>query len=214
MVTSNNTKYVLDFEHNSAGLFGAGALFGLQLSDIDPEYVSTLFTSIGTIYEIQPLTGTLSAVATKVTVSSFTISYASTSLTLRCSGTTANAQIKLWGTHEGVFQKEEWYTRNNKQEDTRDSAGAEVDLKYITVSKSYDITPGSFYAGYKAVPDRTLSTSITWTIRCRADNTSLTFTGITQNIHNDWNKFKNNIRPFVLKSQNEIATSGTVTKYT
>ena len=213
MITSNNIKYTLDFEHDSGGLFGLGPLFGLLLSDIDPVYVSTAFTSIGTIYEILPLTG-LSAVSTRVTVSSFTISYANTSLTLRCEGTTANAQIKLWGTHEGVFQKEEWYTRNSKQEDTRDSAGAEVDLKYITVSKSYDITPGSFYAGYKAVPDRTLSTSITWTIRCRADNTSLTFTGVTQNIHNDWDKFRKNIRPFVLKSQNEIATSGTVTKYT
>lgn len=213
MVTSNNTKYVLDFEHDSTGLFGQGPLFGLQLSDIDPEYVSTLFTSIGTIYEIQPLTGTLSAVTTKVNVSSFTISYASTSFTLRCEGTTNNAQIKIWGTHEGVFQKEEWYTRNTLKDAKRDPAGKEVDSSYTTLSKSYELVPGSFYAGFKAVPDRTLSTSITWTISCRAANTSLTFTGITQNIHNQWDLFRKHIRPFVLKSQNEIAGTGNVTKY-
>lgn len=213
MVTSNNVNYAIDFDHNSSGLFGAGPLFGLLLSDIDPEYVSTLFTSTGTVYKLNPLSG-MSAVTTRVTVSSFTISYATTSFTLYCQGTTSNAKIKIWGTHEGVFQKEEWYTRNALEEADRDASGKEVDLKYISVNKSYELLPGSFYAGYKAVPDRTLSTSITWTIRCRADNTSLTFTGITQNIHNQWDKFRRNIRPFVLKSGNETTTTGTVTRYT
>jgi hypothetical protein len=208
MVTSNNINYTIDFEHDSTGLFGAGPLFGLLLSDIDPVYISTLFTSTGTIYKINPLSG-MSAVTTRVTVSSFTISYATTSYTLYCQGTTSNAKIKLWGTHEGVFQKEEWYTRNALEQATRDSTGKEVDSKYISVNKSYELLPGSFYAGYKAVPDRTLSTSITWTIRCRADNTSLTFTGITQNIHNQWDKFRRNIRPFVYKGSGE--TSGTTT---
>ena len=208
MVTSNNINYTIDFEHDSTGLFGAGPLFGLLLSDIDPVYISTLFTSTGTIYKINPLSG-MSAVTTRVTVSSFTISYATTSYTLYCQGTTSDAIVKIWGTHEGVFQKEEWYTRNALEQATRDSTGKEVDLKYISVNKSYELLPGSFYAGYKAVPDRTLSTSITWTIRCRADNTSLTFTGITQNIHNQWDKFRRNIRPFVYKGSGE--TSGTTT---
>ena len=206
MVTSNNTNYTIDFDHDSSGLFGAGPLFGLLLSDIDPVYVSTQFTSIGTVYEIQPLGG-MSAVTTKVTVNSFSISYANTSYTLRCEGTTSNAKIKLWGTHEGVFQKERWYTRNNQTDAKRDPAGKEVDSSYTTIVKSYEQVPGAFYAGYKAVPDRTLSTSITWSISCKVGTTSLTFTGITQNIHNQWDLFRKHIRPFVLKGSSE--TSGT-----
>lgn len=212
MSSSNNTNYTIDFDHDTGGLYGLGSLFGILLSDIDPVYISTLFTSIGTIYKTNPL-GEPTKITEKVTVTSFKISYANTSTSLHCEGSSSNGQIKLWGTHEGVFQKEEWYTRNSLKEADRDKNGKEVDSKYITVVKSYEQTPGSFYAGYKAVPDRTLSTSITWTISCKTATTSVTFTGITQNIHNQWDKFRTHIRPFVLKGQNEVNVSGNTTKY-
>lgn len=213
MSTSNNINYTIDFDHDTGGLYGLGSLFGILLSDIDPVYISTLFTSIGTIYKTNPL-GEPTKITEKVTVTSFKISYADTSTSLRCEGSSSNGQIKLWGTHEGVFQKEEWYTRNALKDAGRDPAGKEVSSSFTTLSKSYELVPGSFYAGYKAVPDRTLSTSITWTISCRTATTSITFTGITQNIHNQWDKFRQHIRPFVLKGGNEIATTGTVTRYT
>lgn len=210
MSTSNNENYTINFAHDAGGLWGFGSLFGLEVSDIDPVYVSTLFTSLGTVYKVTPL-GNTEIITEKVTNVTFTISYANTSLTLHAGPGSSNGQIKLWGTHEGVFQKEEWWTRNSREQTGRDPAGKEVNTSYVTIVKSYAQIPNAFYEGYKAVPDRTLSTSITWTITCKTATTSVTFTNVSQNIHNNWDAFRRHIRPFVIQGSGE--SNGSVTTY-
>jgi hypothetical protein len=204
MATSNNTRYTMTFDSDGAnGLGVIGSSLNPITSDLIIVYHFADFTSTATIREVNPL-GESEPVSARVTVRSFTINYANTSLTLAVAGSTSSGQLSFYGQHQGVFDQEEWRTRNNGPDSGRDSTGREVDLRFITISKSINTLPDEYLAGYRAQPDRRTSTSISWTVTLDLTTsvgnrtTSLTFSNITQTVLNDWSRFRSLIRnPFV-----------------
>jgi hypothetical protein len=174
------------------------------------------FTDFTSVCQLQQLTmagldETWSSVTATVTVVGFSTSYGSSDA-LFCRGGT-NGQFTIYGQHQGVFQQELWYVRNSAEQNGRDSSGA-TRTEFTTVKPTVKSLPTVYHAGYRAVPDRTLSTGITMTVNLRlgstSQGTSLTISAISQTVLNDWNRFRLQIRPFV---QAGTAETGNVTSY-
>ena len=82
-ISSSNTSYTLVFEPDldPNGLGVIGRSLNPTTSDLIITYHFVDFTSTGTILEEDPLTATFTSISARVTVKSFTISYANTSRT-------------------------------------------------------------------------------------------------------------------------------------
>jgi len=230
-VTVGATTYQLDFPAGDGN--GLNFIFNaLNPDDLETEYHFTDFNYTVGIKRTVPVTGTLEDVTARVNVVSFKVSYLDTtfaggtpssSAVIWVTGNTtvAPATLTLAGQHQGVFQRNQWHARNAEFDFTRQYNSDdpqdqfrnfyEVDRKFITIGKSRaeirEKLPAGYYAGFKFTPDRTISTSITWTITLNltggSQNTSLTFSNITQTVRNDWSKFLKEIREFVYEGKEE-----------
>jgi hypothetical protein len=82
-IASSNTSYTLVFEPDldPDGLGVIGRSLNPTTSDLTITYHFVDFTSTGTILELDPLSGLFTSISARVSVSSFTISYANTSRT-------------------------------------------------------------------------------------------------------------------------------------
>ncbi len=230
-VTVRGTTYRLRFPPVSGD--GLNFLFNaLNPNDLETEYHYTDFNYQVAIERENPmgLSSSWSSVTARVNVSSFTLSYKTTTYPSWTSGqaiwvtgntTVGNATLTFGGQHQGVFEQNQWHARNSefdydryhKNDDPKDEFRGfyEVSPRHVTIRKSRDelrlALPNGYYAGYKFTPDRTLSTSITWTVTLTltggADNTSLTFTGISQTVRNEWSRFLKEVREFVYEGKEE-----------
>jgi hypothetical protein len=211
MSTSNISLYRLQ-PSSAASSDPLNLIYGGS-SDLVAVYHYTDFTSVCQLQVLDTagLEQIWCSVAATVTVTGFSTSYG-TSEVLYCRGGT-NGQFTIYGQHQGVFQQEQWYVRNSADQNGKDSTGA-TRTEFITVKPSVKALPTVYHAGFKAVPDRTLSTSITMTVNLRlgttSQGTSLTIRAIAQRVLNDWNRFRLQIRPFV---QTGTAETGGVTTY-
>jgi len=236
MATSSDSNYKLDIPATGSldWIFG----LGLENSDLDTVYHYTDFAQKVQILKLDsigmdgpvyvPLT------STAVTVSSFTVSYNTTtyrswtsSQAIWVTGSTAsaNASITFGGQHQGVFQRNQWFVRNSEfdfkrnytNKDTDDSefrGNYEVSAEYITVKKSRDeirnALPDGYYQAFKFIPDRTTLTSITITVRMRlgtgSGSTGLTVSA-TQTVRNDWQKMLKEVRDFIYEGKGELRTT-------
>lgn len=220
-----------------------GLLFGEDTSSnaLETVYHYTAFSNSGTI-ETQgevDLEGaiTWTSISAKVTVSSFTLSYISdttfssysTRQVVWVTGNTSVSTCRLTfgGEHQGVFQKNMWFVRNNEYDFKRNHSSTdpvdayrgnyEVASEHITMVRSRaelaQLMPNGYYAGFKFTPDRTTQTSITWTVNLAltgstsssSKTTSITFTDITQTVRNNWDKFIKEVREFVYQGKEEGA---------
>ena len=215
MSTSSLAKYRLQPDSGAASdaltlIYNRG---GMTTSDLVGVYHYTDFTSVCQLQVLSEGLGepAYSSVTATVTVVGFNTSYGSND-GLYCVGGTGG-KFTIYGQHQGVFQQEQWYVRNSAEQSGRDAAGA-TRSEFVTVKNSTKLLPPVYFSGFKAVPDRTLATSITMTVQLRLSgggtNTSLTISAITQTVANDWNRFRLQIRPFV---QTGTLETGGVTTY-
>jgi hypothetical protein len=232
-VTVGGTTYRLKFP----AVDGNGLNFiynAISPDDLETEYHFTDFNYQVEVERenLMGLPGTWAGVEARISVSSFTVSYSpqtfaggtpSSSAVIWVTGNTTltTATLTLAGQHQGVFEKNQWHVRNNEFDfsrqynnvDARDEFrnDYEVSPAFITIERSRaairEKLSNGYYAGFKFTPDRTLSTSITWTIRLALTgggaNTSLTFSNITQTVRNDWSKYLREIREFVYEGKEE-----------
>jgi hypothetical protein len=209
MATSNVTGYRV--QPNAAAATDPLNLVYGGSKDLVAVYHFTDFTSVCQLQQLSAdLTPGWSSVTDTVTIVGFSTSYGSNAA-IYCRGGT-NGQFTIYGQHQGVFQQELWYVRNSADQNGKDSTGA-TRSEFVTVKPSVKTLPASYLAGYKAVPDPTRSTGITMTVSLRlgtGQTTSLTITDISQTVCNDWNRFRQQIRPFV---QAGTAETGGVTTY-
>ena len=212
MSTSSLARYSLKEDAAAAAdaltmIYNRG---GMTTSDLIGVYHYTDFTSVCQLQTLTALS-VYEDVSSTVTVTGFTVSYGSSS-SLFCRGE-SGGKFTIYGQHQGVFQQEQWYVRNNYEDSGKDAAGATRE-EFVTVKKSVPQLPQVYLAGFKAVPDRTLATSISMTVSVTlgagANATSLTISAITQTVANDWTRFRLQIRPFV---QTGTIETGNVTTY-
>ncbi len=195
----------------------------------------TYFSNTGQLEEQAGIIGlgepSWSAVTARVSVSSFTLSYSpatyssfSTSQVIWVTGNTTltSASLTFGGEHQGVFQKNLWFVRNNEYDfnrnpSTTDSVDPyrgeyEVSADHVTVARSREelrqiFSPKTYYAGFKFIADQTRQTSITWTVRLAltgaGPTTSITLVSINQQVRNNWDKLMKEVRDFVYEGKEE-----------
>jgi hypothetical protein len=214
MSSSSLTKYSLAISGAAASdpLTMIYKSSGMATSDLVAVYHYTDFTSVCQIQVVNDgLPPTTSSLSSTVTVTGFSTSYGSSS-SLYCRGG-ADGQFTIYGQHQGVFLQEQWYVRNNLEDSGKDATGSTRD-EFVTVKTSTPLLPDVYLSGFKAVPDMTRATSISMTVTVTfprgAQTTSLTISNITQTVANDWDRFRLQIRPFVLTGTIE---TGNVTTY-
>jgi hypothetical protein len=214
MSTSSLVRYRLQSDAFAANspLNAVYNSYGGVTSDLVAVYHYTDFTSVCQIQVLSnDTTPGYSSVTATVTVVGFSTSYGSNSA-LYCRGETGG-KFTIYGQHQGVFQQEQWYVRNSYEQSGKDATGA-TRGEFVTVKNSTKLLPDVYMSGFKAVPDRTRSTSISMTatviLGSGAGATSLTISAIAQTVANDWNRFRLQIRPFV---QTGTLETGGVTTY-
>jgi hypothetical protein len=237
MATSSDSNFKLDIPATGSEDWRFG--LGVENSDLDTVYHYTDFAQTVRILKLDYSGGMgapawLPLTSTAVTVSSFTVTYNTTTyrgwtssqaIWVTGSTATADASITFGGQHQGVFEQNQWFVRNSEFEfkrnysntDTDDSefrGNYEVSAEYITVRKSRDeirqALPGGFYEAFKFIPDRTLLTSITITVNLRlgtgTGSTGLTVSA-TQTVRNDWQKMLTEVRNFVYEGKGELRST-------